>query len=94
MDSAPLRRTVSNEYAPTPPPPPPVFSINPPSPYTWVKPASSNITRIPARKSDIERERERQQRDYKLVARSIVSYFINHLYKFDVAHKTLLFDCV
>ncbi|KAH0951908.1 hypothetical protein HN011_002617 [Eciton burchellii] len=71
MDSAPLRRTVSNEYAPTPPPPPPVFSINPPSPYTWVKPASSNITRIPARKSDIERERERQQRDYKLVARSI-----------------------
>jgi len=90
MDSAPLRRTVSNEYAPTPPPPPPVFSINPPSPYTWVKPASSNITRIPARKSDIERERERQ-RDYKLVARSIVSYF---MYQFDVAYKTFLFDYV
>lgn len=60
---------MSNEYAPTPPPPPPVFSINPTSPYTWVKPASSNAVRIPARKSDMERERERQ-RDYKLVVRS------------------------
>lgn len=68
MDSSSLRRTVSNEYAPTPPPPPPVFNI-PTSPYTWVKPASTNVTRIPARKSDMERERERQ-RDYKLVPRS------------------------
>lgn len=74
MDSPSLRRTVSNEYAPTPPPPPPVFNI-PTSPYTWVKPTSANVTRIPARKSDIERERERQ-RDYKLVPRSsMVSNF-------------------
>lgn len=60
---------MSNEYAPTPPPPPPVFSINPSSPYTWVKPPSSSAARIPARKSDMERERERQ-RDYKLIVRS------------------------
>lgn len=68
MDSPSLRRTVSNEYAPAPPPPPPVFNI-PTSPYSWVKPTSTNVARIPARKSDIERERERQ-RDYKLVSRS------------------------
>ncbi|XP_032667808.1 nucleolin 2-like [Odontomachus brunneus] len=66
MDSS-LRRTVSNEYAPTPPPPPPVFNIiKPSSPYIWVKPTSSNVTRIAPRKSDIERERERQ-RDYKMM---------------------------
>lgn len=70
MEAAPLRRTVSNEYAPTPPPPPPVFSIKPSSPYTWVKPTSSNATRIiPSRKPDIDRERERP-RDYKIIARS------------------------
>ncbi|KYN41361.1 hypothetical protein ALC56_04513 [Trachymyrmex septentrionalis] len=69
-DSPSLRRTVSNEYAPTPPPPPPVFNINPISPYTWVKSRNTNVTRIPARKSEIEKERERQ-RDYnKLAARS------------------------
>ncbi|XP_014485829.1 PREDICTED: uncharacterized protein LOC106750193 isoform X2 [Dinoponera quadriceps] len=66
MESPSLRRTVSNEYAPTPPPPPPVFNIKPSSPYTWVKPASSNVIRISPRKSDIERERERQ-RDYKIM---------------------------
>ena len=70
METAPLRRTVSNEYAPTPPPPPPVFSIKPASSYTWVKPASSNITRIvPSRKPEVEREHERA-RDYKVIARS------------------------
>lgn len=69
MDSSSLRRTVSNEYAPTPPPLPTVFNIKPTSPYTWVKPASGNVTRIAARKPDIDRERERQ-RDYKIVARS------------------------
>jgi len=67
---------VSNEYAPTPPPPPPVFSINPISPYTWVKSRTTNVTRIPARKSEIEKERERQ-RDYKLTVRSaMVDNFI------------------
>lgn len=70
METAPLRRTVSNEYAPTPPPPPPVFSIKPASPYTWVKPTSSNVTRIvPSRKPDVDRERDRA-RDYKIIARS------------------------
>lgn len=68
MDSPSLRRTVSNEYAPTPPPPPPVFSIKPTSPYTWVKPTNSNVSRITTRKSDIEKERDR--RDYKVVAHS------------------------
>ncbi|XP_018403278.1 PREDICTED: uncharacterized protein LOC108780163 isoform X2 [Cyphomyrmex costatus] len=69
-DSPSLRRTVSNEYAPTPPPPPPVFNINPISPYTWIKSRNTNVTRIPARKSEIEKERERQ-RDYnKLASRS------------------------
>ncbi|XP_011155148.1 uncharacterized protein LOC105192600 isoform X2 [Harpegnathos saltator] len=67
MESSSLRRTVSNEYAPTPPPPPPVFNIKPSSPYTWVKPTSSNATRISSRKSEMERERERQ-RDYKMMA--------------------------
>lgn len=86
---------MSNEYAPTPPPPPPVFNINP-TPYTWVKPASSNVTRIPPRKPDIERERERP-RDYKFVARSsIVSLrvkscnlklLINLIHNFFVAGK-------
>ncbi|EZA58533.1 Polymerase delta-interacting protein [Ooceraea biroi] len=87
MDSASLRRTVSNEYAPTPPPPPPVFNINPPSPYTWVKPTSSNVARIPARKSDIERERERQ-RDYKLVARSAIAKSASPSYKEDWSFGT------
>lgn len=69
MESAPLRRTVSNEYAPTPPPPPPAFSIKPTSSYTWVKPTSSNVIRIvPSRKPDDDRERERA-RDYKVIAR-------------------------
>lgn len=67
VDIIPLRRTVSNDYAPTPPPPPPVFSIKPSSPYTWVKPVGNNVTRIiPSRKSDVERERERV-RDYKIM---------------------------
>lgn len=65
---------MSNEYAPTLPPPPPVFNIKPSSPYTWVKPTSSNITRIAPRKSDMERERERQ-RDYKIMT-SMVSNFV------------------
>lgn len=70
MEAAPLRRTVNNEYAPTPPPPPPVFSIKPASPYTWVKPGSNNVSRIvPSRKPDVDRERERV-RDYKVIARS------------------------
>ncbi|XP_020289681.1 polymerase delta-interacting protein 3-like isoform X2 [Pseudomyrmex gracilis] len=70
MDSSSLRRTVNNEYAPTPPPPLPVFSINPT--YNWVKPASSNTARIPVRKSEIERERDRQ-REYKLTTRSMMA---------------------
>lgn len=74
MESPSLRRTVSNEYAPTPPPPPPVFNIKPSSPYTWVKPTSSDVTRISPRKSDMERERERQ-RDYKIMT-SMVSNFV------------------
>lgn len=84
-ESPSLRRTVSNEYAPIPPPPPPVFSINPISPYTWVKSRNTNVTRIPARKSEIEKERERQ-RDYKLTARSTMVNnfvaFMRNLYNF------------
>lgn len=73
---------MSNEYAPTLPPPPPVFSINPISPYTWVKSRNTNVTRIQARKSEIEKERERQ-RDYKLVARSaMVNNFVTFYAKF------------
>lgn len=81
METAPLRRTVSNEYAPTPPPPPPVFSIKPASSYTWVKPASSNMTRIlPSRKPEVEREHERA-RDYKVIARSsMVNIPVSNLY--------------
>lgn len=99
MDSPSLRRTVSNEYAPTPPPPPPVFSINPTSPYTWVKPASSNAVRIPARKSDMERERERQ-RDYKLVVRSamvnnlvVKTFLCGLICKFLNSHIIIDKDC-
>ncbi|XP_011051382.1 PREDICTED: uncharacterized protein LOC105144274 isoform X1 [Acromyrmex echinatior] len=82
-DSPSLRRTMSNEYAPTPPPPPPVFNINPISPYTWVKSRNTNVTRIPARKSEIEKERERQ-RDYnKLAARSAMVKTASPSYKED-----------
>ncbi|XP_071574313.1 uncharacterized protein [Temnothorax nylanderi] len=86
-ESPSLRRTVSNEYAPTPPPPPPVFSINPISPYTWVKSRNTNVTRIQARKSEIEKERERQ-RDYKLVARSAMSKTVSPPYKEDWSFGT------
>lgn len=80
-DFPPLRRTVNNEYAPTPPPPPPVFSIKPSSPYTWVKPAGSNVTRIvPSRKSDIDREREKA-RDYKIMARPVMTKTVSPPYK-------------
>lgn len=92
MDSPSLRRTVSNEYAPAPPPPPPVFNI-PTSPYSWVKPTSTNVARIPARKSDIERERERQ-RDYKLVPRSSMTKTASPPYKeywsFGTKSRTIL----
>ncbi|XP_012524484.2 uncharacterized protein LOC105829943 [Monomorium pharaonis] len=81
-DSSSLRRTVSNEYAPTPPPPPPVFSINPISPYTWVKSRNTNVTRVPARKLELEKERERQ-RDYKLAARSAMVKTVSPPYKED-----------
>ncbi|XP_077265968.1 uncharacterized protein LOC143899508 [Temnothorax americanus] len=86
-ESPSLRRTVSNEYAPTPPPPPPVFSINPISPYTWVKSRNTNVTRIQARKFEIEKERERQ-RDYKLVARSAMSKTVSPPYKEDWSFGT------
>lgn len=87
---------MSNEYAPTPPPPPPVFNINPISPYTWVKSRNTSVTRIPPRKSEIEKERERQ-RDYdkeillnKLAARStMVNNFI-----FYVKFVQLLFNLI
>lgn len=81
MDTSSLRRTVSNEYAPTPPPPPPVFNIKPSSPYTWVKPTSSNATRISPRKSDVERERERQ-RDYKIMTSMVGNFVLEREKKF------------
>ncbi|XP_011646517.1 polymerase delta-interacting protein 3-like [Pogonomyrmex barbatus] len=86
-ESASLRRTVSNEYAPTPPPPPPVFSINAISPYTWVKSRNTNVSRISPRKSEIEKERERQ-RDYKLVARSAMAKTVSPPYKEDWSFGT------
>ncbi|XP_076182808.1 uncharacterized protein LOC143154757 isoform X2 [Ptiloglossa arizonensis] len=87
-NDAPLRRTVSNEYAPTPPPPPPVFSIKPASPYTWVKPTSSNVTRIvPSRKPDVDRERDRA-RDYKIIARSSMTKAASPSYKEDWSFGT------
>ncbi|KAL0125690.1 hypothetical protein PUN28_004633 [Cardiocondyla obscurior] len=86
-DSSSLRRTVSNEYAPTPPPPPPVFNINPISPYTWVKSRNANVTRIQARKSELEKERERQ-RDYKLAARSAMVKTVSSPYKDDWSFGT------
>ncbi|XP_033341719.1 uncharacterized protein LOC117229397 isoform X3 [Megalopta genalis] len=88
MEAAPLRRTVNNEYAPTPPPPPPVFSIKPASPYTWVKPASNNVSRIvPSRKPDVDRERERV-RDYKVIARSSMTKAVSPPYKDDWSFGT------
>ncbi|XP_015430881.1 PREDICTED: uncharacterized protein LOC107187323 [Dufourea novaeangliae] len=88
MEAAPLRRTVNNEYAPTPPPPPPVFNIKPASPYTWVKPTSSNITRIvPSRKPDVDRERDRV-RDYKVIARSSMAKAASPTYKEDWSFGT------
>lgn len=89
-DSSSLRRTVNNEYAPTPPPPPPVFSINPISPYTWVKSRNTNVTRIQARKSEVEKERERQ-RDYKLVARSAM---VNNFVTFCEICKIVLINLI
>ncbi|XP_012264492.1 uncharacterized protein LOC105690915 [Athalia rosae] len=66
IESAPLRRTVSNEYAPTPPPPPPVFNIKPSGTYTWVKPPGSHLGMIPSvRQAEMERPR-----DFKIIARN------------------------
>lgn len=66
IESPPLRRTVSNEYAPTPPPPPPLFNIKPSGAYTWVKPPGSSLGRIPSsRPVDMDRPR-----DFKIVART------------------------
>ncbi|XP_066598430.1 polymerase delta-interacting protein 3-like [Prorops nasuta] len=88
MEAAPLRRTVSNEYAPAPPPPPPVFNIKPVSPYTWVKPPSSNMSRsVPLHKSDLDRERDRV-RDFKVVARSSMARPMAPPYKDDWAFIT------
>ncbi|XP_017878739.1 polymerase delta-interacting protein 3-like isoform X2 [Ceratina calcarata] len=82
METAPLRRTVSNDYAPTPPPPPPVFSIKPTT-YSWVKPASNNLTRIvSSHKPEMDRERERML-DYKVIARSSMAKPISPPYKED-----------
>lgn len=96
METAPLRRTVSNEYAPTPPPPPPAFSIKPASSYTWVKPTSSNVIRIvPSHKPDDDRERERA-RDYKVIARfpmasvryiAIIYHIISSIFTFRIIHN-------
>ncbi|KAK2583234.1 hypothetical protein KPH14_009251 [Odynerus spinipes] len=86
-DIPPLRRTVNNEYAPTPPPPPPVFSIKPSSPYTWVKPTGNNVTRILPRKPDVERERERV-RDYKIMARPSMAKTVSPPYKEDWSFGT------
>lgn len=86
-DMAPLRRTVNNEYAPTPPPPP-VFGIKPSSLHTWVKPSGNNVTRIvPSRKADIERERERV-RDYKIMARPSMAKTVSPPYKDDWSFGT------
>ncbi|CAK9834591.1 Polymerase delta-interacting protein 3 [Anthophora retusa] len=88
MEAAPLRRTVSNEYAPTPPPPPPVFSIKPASSYTWVKPTTANVTRmVPPRKPEVDRERERG-RDYKVIARSSMAKSTCPPYKEDWSFGT------
>lgn len=88
METAPLRRTVSNEYAPTPPPPPPAFSIKPASSYTWVKPTSSNVIRIvPSHKPDDDRERERA-RDYKVIARFPMTKPASPSYKEDWSFGT------
>lgn len=83
MESAPLRRTVTNDYAPTPPPPPPVFSIKPTTSYSWVKPASNNLTRIvSSRKPEMDRERESLM-DYKVIARSSMTKPVSPPYKED-----------
>ncbi|KAF7386494.1 hypothetical protein HZH68_013626 [Vespula germanica] len=88
VDIMPLRRTVNNDYAPTPPPPPPVFSIKPSSPYTWIKPTGNNVTRIiPSRKSDIERERERV-RDYKIMTHPFMTKTVSPPYKEDWSFGT------
>ncbi|XP_015110249.1 uncharacterized protein LOC107036656 [Diachasma alloeum] len=61
MVEAPLRRTVSNEYAPGPPPPPPVFGIKPSAGYSWPKSAQRPTI---IRKTEVERPRE-----YKIIPR-------------------------
>ncbi|XP_033229846.1 uncharacterized protein LOC117181363 [Belonocnema kinseyi] len=65
IDTPPLRRTVSNEYAPSLPPPPPVFNLKPASPYTWVKPSSSLGRNAAIRKPESERPR-----NFKVIART------------------------
>ena len=66
MEAPPLRRTVSNEYAPTPPPPPPVFNMKSVTPYSWVKqPIGGALRSAPTRKPEPERPR-----DFKVIART------------------------
>lgn len=63
---AALRRTVSNDYAPSMPPPPPLFNIIKPIPYDWDKPShSSSLSR-----SQSLRSSEHRPRDYKVIPRS------------------------
>ncbi|XP_011494593.1 PREDICTED: polymerase delta-interacting protein 3-like [Ceratosolen solmsi marchali] len=62
---AALRRTVSNDYAPTLPPPPPLFNIKPVS-YDWDKPThSESLSR-----SQSIRSSDHRPRDYKVIPRS------------------------
>ena len=75
---AALRRTVSNDYAPSLPPPPPLFNIKP-VPYDWDKPVShsSSLSRSASLRSS-----DHARRDYKVIPRSgMVQFHIIFLFK-------------
>lgn len=63
---AALRRTVSNDYAPSLPPPPPLFNIKPIS-YEWDKTNHSNSL---SRNQSMRSSDHSRPRDYKVIPRS------------------------
>ncbi|KAK0160439.1 hypothetical protein PV328_007849 [Microctonus aethiopoides] len=83
-DAPPLRRTVSNEYAPIPPPPPPVFNMKAPTNYNWIKQTNNNAPRnLPIRKANIDRPR-----DFKVISRGSLTQKLEPSYRDDWSFGT------
>ncbi|XP_014210353.1 uncharacterized protein LOC106640740 isoform X2 [Copidosoma floridanum] len=82
---AALRRTVSNDYAPSLPPPPPIFNIKP-SPYDWDKPTHGSSL---SRSQSIRTVDQSRPRDYKVITRTgLPKSESGHVYRDDWAFSS------